>query len=573
MSAVVYELRLAGRLRLIRSDAGDGVEVTPTGKKAQGILALLGVAPGLRRHRSWLQDKLWSDRSPEHGSSSLRQAIAALRTCFDRDDSCFITEGGWVALDPARVRVRLDPDPDEWELTGEPPEFAAGLDIADPEFEDWLRDQRAAVAERLSTLPRPVVPVPVLAEAAAAPPEPATRSFFMLETPPEPSPSIAVMPLVVLAEGPAGSMVATGLCVDIIGRLTRYRRIDVIAYTSTLSVASLGLSPREIGRRLGVRYVTQGALWLDRSRLRLTFDLVDAASERVLWSQSFDRACEDVFDLETEIAAAVAGGVMVEIDQLERARVRARDPDSLAAYELCLRGLDEMLRLDQRGCHAALGYFVRAAHQEFGYARALAGISRAHGFQWKYRWVDDREAALERAEEYALQAVDFDGADPSANAGLGWVALYSREHDRSLAAYSRALELNPSDADILAEYADSLKHAGEPSQAVPLFERAIRLNPYKSDHYLKDLAHTYLVSEDYDAAIRTVHRMRRPAISLRVLAASYALAGQMDAARRTAEMVRRNYPGVSAEAWSTMVPDRNPDYTARFVEGMKRAGL
>ena len=85
---------------------------------------------------------------------------------------------------------------------------------------------------------------------------------------------------------------------------------------------------------------------------------------------------------------------MVEIDHQERARVRARDPNSLDAYELCLRGLDDMLRLDQPGCDNALAFFTRAEEREQRYARALSGISRAHGFYWKYRWTDERDAAL-----------------------------------------------------------------------------------------------------------------------------------------------------------------------------------
>jgi TolB-like protein/DNA-binding SARP family transcriptional activator len=556
---VELELRLVGPLRLI---GADGSDVTPKGRKAQGLLALIGVAPGLRRPRSWLQDKLWSDRAPEQGGASLRQELAGLRRSLGKHADCLSTDGGWVGFDPERVRVRLDPAPEDWELTGAPPEFAAGLDIADAEFEDWIRDQRLALADRLAQAPPPAA----AAVAAPADPKPAPASS-------EPTPSIAIMPLTILAEGPDGSFVATGLVLDVVGRLTRFRRLDVIAYASTLALASLGLSPREIGHRLGVRYVTQGALWLDRSRMRLRFDLVEAASEIVLWSQNFDRPCDDIFEVESEIATALSGGLMVEIDQLERLRVRARDPDSLGAYELCLRGLDEMLRLDSLGCDSALGFFQRAATQETGYARALSGISRAHGLQWKYRWRADREAALSAAGDFALQAVDADANDPSANAGLGWVALYSRNHDRSLEAYNRALELNPSDADILAEYADSLKHSGAPERAVPLFERAIRLNPYKSDHYLKDLAHTYLVQEDYESAIRTVHRMRRPQISLRVLAASYALTGQEEAARRTAEAIRQASPDFTPESWATMVPDRIPGYTERLVEGLKRAGL
>ena len=554
------ELRLVGRMRLLRRD---GVEITPKGRKAQGLLALIGVAPELKRHRSWLQDKLWSDRPPEQGAASLRQELAGIRRALGEASVCLSSEGGWVALDPGRVRVKLDPDPDDWELTGAPPEFVAGLDIADPEFEDWIRDQRVVFAERLEAAGPPRAVAAVRVQDRPAPIE--------IE---DVQPSIAVMPLTLLGDLREGPLVAAGLAMDLIGLLTRFRRLDAIAYSST-SALPAGLPAREIGGRLGARYVTQGVLWLSRTKMRLAFDLILAETERVVWSHSFDRDCDDLFDVEREVASAVATGTMVEIDHLERSRVRARDPNGLPAYSLWLRGLDDMLTFDRQRCQDALGHFFRAVSFDQTYARALSGISRAHGFRWKYRWAEKREAALAESEEFALQAVDADANDPGASAALGWVALYQRDHDRSLEAYRHALELNPSDADVLAEYADALKHSGAPDEAVPLFERAVRLNPYSADQYLRDLVHTHYVREDYEAAIRTVRRMRRKSTILRTLAASQAMLGLDDDARETVRLLREvgHGPMLPAEDWVTMIPDRDPSYTARLLEGMKRAGL
>ena len=95
--------------------------------------------------------------------------------------------------------------------------------------------------------------------------------------------------------------------------------------------------------------------------------------------------------------------------------MRARDPNSLAAYALWLRGLDDMLSFDRQRCQDALGHFFRAVSVDQTYARALSGISRAHGFRWMYRWAEQREAALAEAEELALQAVDADANDPGAS--------------------------------------------------------------------------------------------------------------------------------------------------------------
>ena len=117
-----------------------GTDLTPRSRKAQGLLALIGASPRLRRSRTWLQDKLWSDRGPEQGAASLRQCLSEIRSVLRRHLTCFRTELGWIGLDPERVLVNTTlPD----RSGGEYVEFLEGIDIRDPEFENWLREQRA----------------------------------------------------------------------------------------------------------------------------------------------------------------------------------------------------------------------------------------------------------------------------------------------------------------------------------------------------------------------------------------------------------------------------------------------
>ena len=141
-------LDLAGPVRL---SGPRGEPLTPRGMKTRGLLALLGTARGLKMTRASLQDRLWSDREPEHGSASLRQALSELRRCLDSVPEVgreLVVQGpSWVGLDPSALRVVLDPppglDPGDGRI-----EFAQDLDINDLEFEDWLRGTRSAFADR-----------------------------------------------------------------------------------------------------------------------------------------------------------------------------------------------------------------------------------------------------------------------------------------------------------------------------------------------------------------------------------------------------------------------------------------
>jgi hypothetical protein len=137
-------LDLVGPLRL--SD-DNGADFTPRGRKAQGLLALIGTSSSLRRARPWLQDKLWSDRGQEQGSGSLRQCLCEIRCSLGKYVDCLKAEAGWIGLDAARVQVRIEAPTIG---VGSDAEFLEGLDIRDREFEHWLRDQRALYSERLN---------------------------------------------------------------------------------------------------------------------------------------------------------------------------------------------------------------------------------------------------------------------------------------------------------------------------------------------------------------------------------------------------------------------------------------
>jgi DNA-binding SARP family transcriptional activator len=149
------ELRICviGAFRVL---AHDGKELTLRGRKARALLGLLALAPTRRRSRPALQDKLWSDRGPEQGAASLRQTLTEIRRAFgDRYRECLIADMRGIGLAEDCVSIDLE----ETDLAGlaqlaELPELLDDVDVADPEFEHWLRNQRAAFVQRLAALKR-----------------------------------------------------------------------------------------------------------------------------------------------------------------------------------------------------------------------------------------------------------------------------------------------------------------------------------------------------------------------------------------------------------------------------------
>jgi TolB-like protein len=350
-------LNLVGPLRLI---CNNGSDLTPRGAKTQGMLVLLGSAPNLRRSRAFLQDKLWSDRGPEQGSASLRQSLVELRRSLGECRDCLKTEAKWVALDPGRVRVVMVPEAGDWGPLGDAPEFAEGLDVADPEFEDWIRDQRLAFADRLSTWPGPdtsaaggsgfgpTQPAPIAEAVRAAPSGAASWPPLLrhwrgmvagvllvllllglreaLLSPPASDeeidtidlraaigagPSIAVLPFEFTGTDPEQLGFVEAVSREIVTDLAQSRRLFVVDVDATFGdtspqgagpVAALG-----VGRELGVRYVLRGHVQFGRDDglVRAITHLIDTDSGRTAWAMKLDGSDERLFAMQEAIVRGV----------------------------------------------------------------------------------------------------------------------------------------------------------------------------------------------------------------------------------------------------------------------------
>ncbi|MDO5612606.1 MAG: tetratricopeptide repeat protein [Paracoccus sp. (in: a-proteobacteria)] len=174
--------------------------------KGRGLLAVLGVSRGLRQTRAHVQDLLYSRSRPEQGAASIRQLLREIRLALDDRRDVLLSGPGWVGLDPNSVTVDLTPRPGP---DGRPLEFAADLDIPDPEFEDWLRDTRMHFESRATGLadPLPVGPPRLIVQpAVSADPDAALLAeMLMIEAAVRAS---DITPLIVVQPGSGGDMQA-----------------------------------------------------------------------------------------------------------------------------------------------------------------------------------------------------------------------------------------------------------------------------------------------------------------------------------------------------------------------------
>jgi TolB-like protein len=381
-----------------------------------------------------------------------------------------------------------------------------------------------------------------------------------------------VLALTNLSGDPRNDHLCEGIAEDIIASLTRFRNLMVIARHSAF-LFSLKTNPtQEVQKRLGVQYILAGSLRSAGKRLRIAVELIDATSESVLWSDRFSLEIEDLFDLQDEIAGAVAGRLSTQIDIAERRR-ESPHPRDMRAYGLLLRGQHLMLKLTNEANWHARHLFNEAVEFAPEYSRAHSALSRTYNYDWRYSWSESPGDSLETAIDFARRAKELDPLDARGFAELGYAKLYSKQLGEALVEYAHATALNPSDSDIIAEYADALVYAEQPAKAVELLEKAMRLNPYHPDWYLWNLADAYDVLQRYEDVIATVHRMHDPAQGRRLQTVAYVHLGLMNEARAAAREVMRLQPGFKISQWIQRPPFRQGPVLDRYVEGLRKAGL
>jgi adenylate cyclase len=385
-------------------------------------------------------------------------------------------------------------------------------------------------------------------------------------------PSIAVLALANLSGDPRNDHLCEGIAEDVIASLTRFRNLMVIAPHSAFLFNLRENRAEEVRRSLGVRYILGGSLRRAGKRLRIAVELIDAASESVLWSDRFNVELEELFDIQDEITGSVAARLSIQIDYAER-RQESPFPRDMRAYGLVLRGQHLILRFTREANWHARRLFEEAVEYAPEYSRAFSALSRTHNLDWRYAWSSEPKDSLEAAVSLARRAQELDRLDARGFSELAYAKLYSRQHDEAMAEYAQALALNPNDSDIIAECADALSYVDQPDRGLELMGKAMRLNPHYPDWYLWYLADIYDVMGRSEDVIAAVRRMHDPSEGQRLMAIHCAHLARMEEAKAAAREVLRLHPNFRISEWRKRPPYRNPVPLARYVEGLRKAGL
>ncbi len=423
----------------------------------------------------------------------------------------------------------------------------------------------------LKNMDRPVRLYRPLLEKAAArapPPRPALPD----------RPSIAVLPFSAMSADPEQDFFSDGLTEDITTALSKLKGFFVIARNTMFTYKGKPVDVRAIGRELGIRYVLEGSVRKSGNRMRVSAQLIDAASEVHLWAERYDGDLGDIFAIQDEITASVVGRIGPELLAAEHARESPKPHHGLDAWECVVRAVFLCSQLSEESSGKMLPLLDRAITLAPGYAQALAmkgWITMWRAFQG---W-EDMGYALALGRDLVQQAIAADDKEPWTYLAQAMIAFATRDNALAMAAISQAVAINPNSAFAHGQLGLAHANGGRAADAIPCIDYALRLSPREA--FLGDFQFYYAMAHfqgaNYERGLhyaREAHRLRSGHVVPLIIGT--ACAGLLDNREAAADLLARLkslVPDISRNAVAVTSSFVRAEDRARLVEGLARAGL
>jgi adenylate cyclase len=376
-------------------------------------------------------------------------------------------------------------------------------------------------------------------------------------------PSIAVLAFDNLSGDPKQEYFSDGITEEIITALSKVQRLFVIARNSTFTYKGKPVKVQQVGRELGVRYVLEGSVRKSADKVRITAQLIDATTDNHVWAERYDRDLKDVFAIQDEITLEITKAMQVELTEGERARVTGRGTKNLDAYLKAIQAHEQM-----RGTHnkenslrvRQLAMEAISLDPHYGYPYAI--LSQTH---LRDKWLPSTESpeeSMRLATDAAQKALALDDSDHRIHITWGFLYVNQGKYDKAVAAAQRAVELCPGGADAYKVMGIALDFACRTNQAIPMFEKAIKLNPLPDPTLFYLLAAAYQWVGRYEDAIiegkKALQLNPNNALTHFVLVRAYTKLGRKEEARAEAAEVLRINPKFSLDWYFKMVVKMMP---------------
>ncbi len=520
----------------------DGRDATPRGTKAKALLALVLLSKNAIRSRAWLQDRLWSQSSPTQGAASLRKELSVLTKHFGAYDLAFLE------IDRENVSVDLtvlEVDLFDEQLQPDRAELLEGLDVADPEFEDWLTIERQAYWD-------------IEADADGAGPlagRVPTRWGRQ-------RPAVVVEPMEVVGETPDIAIAATSI------------RDELLFLLGTLSdVIELRDARRQEGPVDG--YILSGSV-VGAEGLRVAAQLTSTSDQVCLWTERFRFKGQDTFDAVEEIAMKVVEALHLRLRDGHWSEIWSARATSTEAWTAFQKGRILEHQATEDGLRQAIGQYKTCLNCDPGYLPARIAIGFCSLDLIRLGMDDTPEQTLERVKADCLDLRQKHPTDPYCTALEAFTRNVAGDTSQACKLMRTVVDRFHSSPEMLGYYAVLLLYDDQVEAGIAVYRQALSLTPHPPIWIEANLAMAMALVGD-KAAWQHAHNVLRidpgrvrPRVVLCMLSAE---AGNDSLARRHARHILELQPGFTAERWAWPACFKNQSHYGDVVRLLSKAGL
>lgn len=318
--------------------------------------------------------------------------------------------------------------------------------------------------------------------------------------------SIAVLPFANFSDDPANSFFADGIQDDVLTNLAKISDLKVISRTSVMAYRGQAHNVREIGKTLNVATILEGSVRREGKRVRINVQLIDAANDRHLWAQVYDRELTDVFAIQSELAQEIASALKATLSRGEQERIERKPTQNSDAYLLYLEAHEIFGRPDRHHDDVARveSLYEKAIQLDPTFALAYARLSQVES--WMFYAIEPLPARAQKARDAAGEALRLQPDLPESHLAMGYVNYYvDRDYDAALNELATARAGLPNDAGVFRAMAAIQRRQGKWDESSASYAKAVSLDP-KDPILLENMGMNYLAVRDYATAAKVFDR-------------------------------------------------------------------
>lgn len=395
----------------------------------------------------------------------------------------------------------------------------------------------------------------------------------------EDKPVIAVLPFENMSSDSEQEHFADGIAEDIITVLSRFHNFSVIARNSAFTYKGRTVDIKIAAQELGATHVIEGSVRRSGSRLRITVQLIDAATGDHVWVERYDRQLEDIFDVQDEITERVAMAVGPEIQAFDLARAQRKDTSNLTTWEILSKVAWHYQRLTADDCAAAALLLENVLDSDPNNAVAFAWSSSIQTMQYLHGWARPKNDSLALALAHAQTAIRLDANSEFSQTSLGTALFFSKKHKQAQDRFRAATKINPNFVDAISVLGMSFVYTHDFEAAEENLKRAVELSP-KATFTMWVKIHfcfMHFLMRDFDKALEKIQDclIEYPNVPTchRIAAAVHGQMGNLEAAAEAYSKFAQFLPNDTIRETVATAMFVHQDDIDLYANGLRLAGM